>query len=156
MAIEQIPLCHMDASSESRRSPLLGFDGTSSASLPVRSRRQANSTGNADEMVRRLSEISTSSISFDANKLAMYKNFSGRSNYARDLDGEALGRNPRRCRTTAGYPATRSPAISEVEDLEAFGDMLKREKEKIESPPSKSVITFDKASRKSKTTVVSL
>jgi hypothetical protein len=43
-----------------------------------------------------------------------------------------------------------------VEDLEAFGDMLKREKEKIESPPSKSVITFDKASRKSKTTVVSL
>ena len=142
------------------KSPLLSFDGTGSSSasvVSVRSRRNGGSAGNADEMVRRLSEISTSSISFDASKLAMYKNFSRRSSYARDLDGEAVGRNPRRCRTTSGYPASRSPAIAEVENLEAFSETLKRQKEKFESPPSKSVITFDKvSSRISKTTVVSL
>lgn len=149
----------MDGSTSSRiRNQLLGEadTGTNSASVTsVRSRRNGSS-GNADEMVRRLSEISTSSISFDANKLAMYKNFSGRSTYARDLDGEAVGRTPRRCRTTGGYPASRSPAIAEVEDLEAFGDILKREKEKSLSPQSKTAITFDKVSRKGKTTVVSL
>ena len=156
----------MDASTSSqslsRRSPLLSSDCTQSASVVSMRRRNGNSSGSQEEMmVRRLSEISTSSISFDPSKLAMYKNFSGRSSYARDLDGEALGnRLPRRCRTTGGYPsASRSPAlsISEVdclEEHEGLREHLKKEKEKMEN---KSMISFEQTPiRKGKTTVVSL
>ncbi|CAK9020652.1 unnamed protein product [Durusdinium trenchii] len=145
----------------SRRSPLLSSDATGSASVAAMRRR--NGSSSAEEttqlMVRRLSEISTSSISFDASKLAMYKNFSVRSSYSRDLDGEAVGRPSRRCRT-GGYPVpSRSPAmsISEMdllEENEALTEHIQREKEKREN---KTAIAFEQVpSRKTKTTVVSL
>ena len=120
------------------------------ARSPPLSREGGGLGANTDEMVRRLSEISTSSISFDTTKLAMYKDFSGRSSYARSLDGEAVGRLPRRCRTT-GYPASRSPAIKEadfLEELQEFSETIKREEKK-------KVISLDNT-RRSKTTVVSL
>ncbi|CAJ1420573.1 unnamed protein product [Effrenium voratum] len=126
-----------------RTSPLLGSSSPSMKS--VISNRSNKGAG--DEMVRRLSEISTSSISFDASKLAMYKNFSGRSSYSRDLDGEAVGRSSRRSRTT-GYTPSRAAPIAEddfVSKLENHKTFI----EKIDEAPAPK-------SRRAKTTVVSL
>lgn len=151
MSVPHVPGGMETPSPAKRSSPLLSFDGTQSTSSV--SSRKGRTGANTDEMVRRLSEISTSSISFDTTKLAMYKNFSGRSSYARSLDGEAVGfRLPRRCRTT-GYPASRSPAIAEadfLEELQEFSENFKREQE-----AKKKVISLDNT-RRSKTTVVSL
>ncbi|CAE7516629.1 unnamed protein product [Symbiodinium microadriaticum] len=108
----------------------------------------SNSDDTGETMVRRLSEISTSSISFDASKLAMYKNFSGRSAYARDLDGEAVGRPSRRLRPS-GYSSTRSAPIAERAEVEA---KLEEEEEK----KNKTYIENVQPSKVVKTTVISL
>ena len=145
----------MDVSTSSVRSgnttsPLLSFPAMGGASRAVASTSSEEMGG--EMMVRRLSEISTSSISFDASKLAMYKNFSGRSAYARDLDGEAVGRPSRRLRPS-GYSSTRSAPIAERAEVEE----AKQEEESKEAPPvNKTSIEAVKSLKVSKTTVISL
>ncbi|CAE7796675.1 unnamed protein product [Symbiodinium sp. CCMP2592] len=126
-------------------SPLLSFPARGPAARAVSS---SNSDDMGETMVRRLSEISTSSISFDASKLAMYKNFSGRSAYARDLDGEAVGRPSRRLRPS-GYSSTRSAPIAERAEVEA---KLEEEEDK----KNKTYIENVLPSKVVKTTVISL
>ena len=142
----------MDVSTSSLRSsntsPLLSFPAVGTNSRAVAS---TNSEEMGELMVRRLSEISTSSISFDASKLAMYKNFSGRSAYARDLDGETVGRPKRRLRPS-GYSSSRSAPIAERADVED----AKQEEDAKQAPVNKTAIEAVKPSKVSKATVISL
>ena len=143
----------MDVSTSSVRSsgtsPLLSFPARGPVARAVSS---SNSDDTGELMVRRLSEISTSSISFDASKLAMYKNFSGRSAYARDLDGEAVGRPSRRLRPS-GYSSSRSAPIAERAEVE---EAKPEDEDKDAAPINKAAIEAVKPSKQSKTTVISL
>mmetsp|Transcript_14598 Transcript_14598/g.27382 ORF Transcript_14598/g.27382 Transcript_14598/m.27382 type:complete len:141 (-) Transcript_14598:79-501(-) len=140
----------MDASTSSLpgtspTSPLLSFPTKSAP--PTRGISSASSDEMGEmTMVRRLSEISTSSISFDASKLAMYKNFSGRSTYAQHLDGEAVGKRISRRIRVSGYSSSRSAPIAEKAE----------EQQKDDGDMKKTVIEPVKRVAVSKTTVISL